>query len=107
MKPRHAAVLALLGWYLLIPPVFSPMGEHPRAFNDLNAPMNRWDIWASFESQAACEKEKERIRNEAPLRIRFAHERPDQDLNGNILAVAQAWQLAECVATGDLRLRRN
>jgi len=26
-----------VGWYLLIPPVFRAMGDHPRAFNDLNA----------------------------------------------------------------------
>jgi hypothetical protein len=38
------------------------------------------------------------------LRIKFAHEHPDQDLNGNIIAVAQAWQLTEYVATDDLRL---
>ncbi len=68
MNIRHAAAFALLGWYLLIPPVFSPMGNHPRAFNDLNASLNRWDIQASFESDTSCEKEKERIRNEAPLR---------------------------------------
>jgi hypothetical protein len=100
MKPRHAAVLADF-------PRFSPMGGHPRAFNDLSAPMNRWDIWASFESQAACEKEKTRIRNEAPLRSEFAHKHPDQVPNGNIVTVAQAWQLAEVVATDDLRLNKN
>jgi hypothetical protein len=106
-KPRHAATLALVGWYLLIPPVFSPMGNHPRAFNDLNASLNRWDIWASFESNTSCEKEKERIQNEAPLRLKFAHEHPDQDRNGNIVAVAEAWQWAECVATDDPRLRER
>jgi hypothetical protein len=31
--------LSLIGWYLLIPPVFSPMGEHHRSFNDLSAPL--------------------------------------------------------------------
>jgi len=108
MNPRHAAaLLVLVGWYLLIPPVFSAMGEHPRAFNDLNAPLSRWDIPASSESNANCEKEKERIRNEAPLRLKFAHEHPDQDQNGNIAAVAEAWQRAECVATDDPRLNRN
>jgi hypothetical protein len=107
MKPRHAGALALLGWYLLIPPVFSPMGHHPRAFNDLKASINRWDIQASFESEASCEKEKERIRKEAPLRIQFANEHPDQDQNGNILAVAEAWQLAECVASNDPRLKER
>ena len=50
-------------------------------------------------------KEKKRIRNEAPLRINFAHEHPDQDPNGNIVAVAEAWQRAECIASDDPRLK--
>jgi hypothetical protein len=105
MKICHATALALVGWYLLIPPVFSPMGDHPRSFNDLNAPLNKWDIWVSFESYASCEKEKEHLRKEAPLRLKFAHERSDQDPNGNIVAVAEAWQMAECIATDDPRLK--
>ena len=105
MNQRPPAALVLVGWYLLIPPVFSPMGNHPRAFNDLNAPLNRWDIQASFDSETSCLKEKERIRNEAPLRLKFAHEHPDQDRNGNIVAVAEAWQQSECVATDDRRLK--
>jgi hypothetical protein len=104
---RHAAALVLVGWYLLIPPVFSPMGGHPRAFNDLNAPINRWDIQGSFNSDASCEKEKARIRKEAPLRLNFAHEHPEQDQNGNIAAVAEAWQRSECVASDDPRLKHN
>ncbi len=103
MKLRHAAALALVGWYLLIPPVFSPMGEHHRSFNDLNAPLNQWDIWAKFDSEIGCKKEKEHLRTEAPIRIKFARENPDQDLNGNIVAVSEAWQLAECVASDDPR----
>jgi hypothetical protein len=66
------------------------MGNHPRAFNDLNASFNTWDIWASFESNTSCEKEKERIQNEAPLRLKFGHEHPDQDRNGNIVTVARS-----------------
>ena len=57
------------------------------------------------ESNTSCEKEKERIRNEAPLRLNFAHEHPDQDQNGNIVAVAEAWQRAECIASDDPRLK--
>jgi hypothetical protein len=105
MKICHATALALVGWYLLIPPVFSPMGDHPRSFNDLNAPLDKWDIWAKFESYKSCEKEKEHLRKEAPLRLKFAHEHPDQDPNGNIVAVAEAWQMAECIATDDPRLK--
>src|ERR1035437_5723519 len=107
MNARHAAAFALVGWYLLIPPVFSAMGDHLRAFNDLTASLNRWDIQASFESETSCVKEKDRIRNEAPLRLKFAHEHPDQNQNGNIVAVAEAWQRAEWVATDDPRLKEK
>jgi hypothetical protein len=107
MNPHHTAAFALMGWYLLIPPVFSAMGDHPRAFNDLSAPINKWDIQGSFDSEANCEKEKQRIRTEAPRRLNFAREHPDQDQNGNIAAVAEAWQLSECVATDDPRLKQN
>ena len=107
MKPRRAAVLALVGWYLLIPPVFSPMGSNPRSSNDLTAPLNRWDIWGQpFNSEESCSKEKQRLQSEVPRRLEFAREHPDQDPNGNIVAVAQAWQLAECVASDDPRLAK-
>jgi hypothetical protein len=106
MNRRDAAALALVGWYLLIPPVFSPMGSNPRSSNDLTAPLNRWDILGRhFNSEESCSKEKQRLRSEAPKRLEFAREHPDQDPNSNIVAVAQAWQLAECVATDDPRLK--
>lgn len=47
------------------------------------------------------------LRTEAPIRLKFAREHPDQDSNGNIVAVSEAWQLAECVATDDPRLKGN
>jgi hypothetical protein len=97
--------LSLIGWYLLIPPVFSPMGEHHRSFNDLTAPLNKWDIWAKFDSQTSCEKEKEHLRTEAPVRLKFAREHPDQDPNGNIVAVSEAWQQSGCMASDDPRLK--
>jgi hypothetical protein len=106
MNRRDAAALALVGWYLLIPPVFSPMWSNPRSSNDLTAPLNRWDILGRpFNSEESCSKEKQRLRSEAPKRLEFAREHPDQDPNSNIVAVAQAWQLAECIATDDPRLK--
>jgi hypothetical protein len=67
------------GWYPLIPPVFSPMGRHLRSFNDLSAPLNRWDIWASFGSEISCRKGKQHLRTEAPIRLKFDREHPDLD----------------------------
>ena len=97
----------LIGWYLLILPVFSPMGEHHRALNDLRAPLNRWDIWAKFDSQSSCEKEKEHLWLEAPVRLKFASEHPDQDADGNMVAVSEAWQRANCIVSNDPRLKSN
>jgi hypothetical protein len=86
---RHAAALALVGWYLLIPPVFSPTGNNPRSSNDLTAALNRWDILGRpFNSEESCSKEKQRLRSEAPRRLEFVREHPDQDPKGNLLAVA-------------------
>jgi len=107
MNARQAFSLSLFAWYLLIPPVFSPMGEHHRSFNDLSAPLNRWDIWAKFDSQSSCEKEKEQLWLEAPVCLKFASEHPDQDADGNIVAVSEAWQRANCLASNDPRLKSN
>jgi hypothetical protein len=78
MKSREVLSLSFIGWYLLIPPVFSPMGEHSRSFNDLTAPLNKWDIWARFDSRSSCNKEKEHLVFEAPIRLKFAREHPDR-----------------------------
>jgi hypothetical protein len=53
---RHTAALTLVGWYLMIQPVFSPMGRHPRSFNDLSALPHQWDIWAKFDSESATDR---------------------------------------------------
>jgi hypothetical protein len=107
MRPQHTCALALVVWYLLIPPVFSAMGTHSRSFNDLSAPLNKWDIWAKFDTHTNCQKENQHLRTEAPLRLKFAHEHPDQDPNGNLVVVSEAWQLAECVASDDPRLKEK
>lgn len=70
MKLCRAVAFALVGWYLLIPPVFSPMGSNPRSSNDLSAPLNRWDIWGHpFDSEASCRKERDRLRAEGLPRV--------------------------------------
>jgi len=53
MKPRHAAALALLGWYLMMAPTF----RNPQTYSftvDLNAPLSAWDIVNSYYSPADC-----------------------------------------------------
>jgi len=50
MKPRHAAALALVGWYLMMPPLYEDEKE-PR----IDAPLNEWKINMSFDDADSCE----------------------------------------------------
>jgi hypothetical protein len=52
MKIRHAAALALVGWYLLVAPV-----EHTGPFVkvDIKALLKEWDTQATFDDKQACE----------------------------------------------------
>jgi hypothetical protein len=43
VKPRPAAALALVGWYLMLPR------------SDINAPLNTWVQMQSFDSAADCQ----------------------------------------------------
>jgi len=43
VKPRHAAALALVGWYLMAPPI------RPGGGVDLKAPMSQWDQDDDFD----------------------------------------------------------
>ena len=49
-KPRHAAALALVGWYLMVPPV----DGQRRTLT--NAPLTRWSRVRTFDSEHACKE---------------------------------------------------
>ena len=54
MKPRHAAALALVGWYLMVPPpVIHSTGTVPV---NLDAPLSEWGIFSGHDSAAECEQ---------------------------------------------------
>jgi hypothetical protein len=57
MKPRHAAALALVGWYLMFPPIdpasrFDPTVTEQQP--DLKAPLHTWWIADTFDSLDQC-----------------------------------------------------
>jgi len=51
MNPRHAAALALVGCYLMMPPVSQ---NHQLVEN---APLSQWDKIESYDTAAACRNE--------------------------------------------------
>jgi hypothetical protein len=53
MKLRHAAALALVGWYLMLPPDYVRDGT--LTFRR-NAPLAEWQRGWGFRSEAACKE---------------------------------------------------
>ena len=52
MKPSHAAVLALAGWCLIMPPL-----SQDRQTVEKKAPFSRWDTVGNYDTAAACGNE--------------------------------------------------
>jgi len=50
MKLRHAAALALVGWYLMVP----PLDRQRRSLT--NTPLTRWSRVKTFDSEYACKE---------------------------------------------------
>ncbi len=49
MKPRHTTALALVGWYLMMPPL------DERGKVDKSAPVSQWTILQGFDTARNCE----------------------------------------------------
>ena len=54
MNPRHAVALALVGWYLMVPPQLV-VGGRVLSY-DLNAPFSKWEQGGSFDSAEECNR---------------------------------------------------
>ncbi len=97
MKPRHAAALALVGWYLM-----SPLVDQKAAKIVYEAPLTYWEHEGSFDTAAECErKRKENVRWITNLTIKRTDTSPGSHL-GLDSALA-----AKCIASDDPRLKGN
>jgi len=87
MKLRHVAALALVGWYLLVPPQTRTWWIGAERYDDA-APLSSWTIERSFDKAEACEAARLAIQQQAgDAAIRMRH--------------------AVCVASDDSRLKPN
>lgn len=59
MNLRHAAALALVGWYFIVPPFQGSNPESSRA--DVNAPLSQWQIWSGYDSAKQCNEETKHV----------------------------------------------
>ena len=56
MNLRHAAALALVGWYLMTPPL-SWSSDRKVIGSDLSRPLSQWLPGLVFDTEAECNKE--------------------------------------------------
>ena len=59
MKPRHAAALALVGWYLMVPPLGE--SDSTKGWVDFGAPLATWFLSKSFDTAKECEDARGKI----------------------------------------------
>jgi len=91
MSLCHAAVLALVGWYLMVPPYNSI-----RTDVDPAAPISKWQNMSSFDTADDCQ---ETIQGEDELIQDEDSSLPDHRI------VVRRFRFAQCVSTDDPRLR--
>jgi hypothetical protein len=95
MKPRHAAALALVGWYLLY-----PRWNAKKATLDPGLPLYRWYQVATFDSSADCEARKMKVLEDPDnhTHARDAKKIADQE---------RLRHQARCVSADDPQLKRR
>ena|SRR6266478_8845086 len=97
MKTRHAAALALVGWYLMVPP-------SAFRFSDLATglePLYQWLQIGSFDSANACEQGRRMMID------RFMTKLQRDSSDATAVHSLDAFYYSECVANDDLRLKGN
>jgi hypothetical protein len=105
MKPRHATALALVGWYLMLPPLhFVGPANHPYslAIVDSAAPLSGWLPMMIFKTLQECDNFSTRLARN--LRNSVNTERDKKDVETLIEIWLDKYQ---CVATDDPRLKEK
>jgi|HubBroStandDraft_6_1064221.scaffolds.fasta_scaffold220440_2 hypothetical protein len=108
MKSRHAAAFALVGWYLMVPPLTSPGSEK----YDTQAPLSRWQMLARFDSTAECTARQTQLMRDAAIASLSPQELRSRGITTKEYDAAKSRAFAEigmyrCVSSDDPRLKRN
>jgi hypothetical protein len=98
VNPHHVVALALVGWYLMMPPVIPDTHRVNR-----DAPLSQWKIAHKFPQNAGCENAKQRAREAGLAAQALGHENlPRRGGNPDLTCVRCA---AQCVEDNDPRLK--
>jgi len=99
MNLRHTAALALVGWYLMLP----PMNSWPRTpWIDRNAPFSKWTIQATLNSANDCEVARDKHEIDFALAVKSANPKR-HEADPNLSSPIDDGAL--CIASDDPRLK--
>jgi hypothetical protein len=106
VKPRHAAALALVGWYLMLP---TPYGS-----TDLKhvpkLPLSKWMIEMAFDDATTCETAlthaQHQYRKEAEGKP-LVEEAEGKPLESKEFKKFELYGAGQCVASDDPRLKEK
>jgi hypothetical protein len=97
---RHTAALALVSWYLMVPPLKNGKPETA-------APFSRWEIQSNYDTAAECQSDLKGLVKSALMQL---HNPMSRDLQGQLLTADEKSLLlavtkARCVASDNPRFK--
>jgi hypothetical protein len=98
---RHAAALAVVGWYLMVPPVNS---TGPGPWIDRSAPLSKWKAKAAFDSAAECTVARH-WKRENNVTDAQKYQAAGQKIPFDLMTEGLSWDDAQCIASDDPRLK--
>jgi hypothetical protein len=103
MNPRHAAALALVGWYLMLPPMVYDMPNSSRAV--ITPPFDStWRVKTTVNSANDCEVAREKHETDFALAMKSA---TPKDYATHPTRSSPIDDGALCIATDDPRLKES
>jgi hypothetical protein len=96
MKLRHAVAPALVGWYLLLPPLVNAPYKV-----DTEAPLTSWKVYQTFDTRDECDKS----RLAAEARYKPTATASIGSIKKGTRAFALQMTFAQCISSDDRRLK--
>jgi hypothetical protein len=97
MKLRHNGVLALVGWYLMIPPIGNDLKTGRGVYVNWAAPISGWKTEGVYDYAAECTKAQAGLYEDFMKNHNMTSDREKA-------IVSQAFANDQCIASDDPRL---
>jgi hypothetical protein len=99
MNLRHAAALALMGWFLMIP-------DNILGVPNPSAHLPAWQIWQIYDSAAECQKSLSVMKAASEYQLRLKMSKRPNSYDRSTHTFWQDTQDGRCIAGDDPRLKR-